>query len=252
MRFTLSSIGRAVAHFVLLEAMLVAAILYWPNFEENVGQLKAMAPLPVLKDLVDKLGEGGVAAYVFGQHFFKGCNTLGTAAAVLFACGAVAGESHRGTLEIFLARPVSRTRLLLERWLSGAAGVVLPVFATSLTIPWLLGYVDETMEWKPILVASLHQSIFLLAIYGFTFLLSALGRNPTRIAFAVLVLSTFEFSLYMVKKVTHYSLFRLVDLEDYVRIHNSHRLDWEVAGPLLAAGLVLSAAAFVVFQRRLP
>jgi len=33
-----------------------------------------------------------VIGYISGQHFFKGCNTLGTAAAVLFAVGAVAGD----------------------------------------------------------------------------------------------------------------------------------------------------------------
>jgi ABC-type transport system involved in multi-copper enzyme maturation permease subunit len=61
-----------------------------------------------------------VFAYVTGQHFFKGCNTLGTAAAVLLAVGAVAGEAHRGTLEIWLARPLSRRRILSERWVQGA------------------------------------------------------------------------------------------------------------------------------------
>ena len=40
----------------------------------------------------------GVSAYVTAQHFFKGCNTLGAACAILFAFGAIAGEAHRGTL----------------------------------------------------------------------------------------------------------------------------------------------------------
>ncbi len=98
----------ALAYLLLLEAMLAAAILYWPNFEENVGALKLMAPIDMLKDMVDTLAQGGIEAYVTGQHFFKGCNTLGTASAALFAAGAVAGEVHRGTLEIWLARPFTR------------------------------------------------------------------------------------------------------------------------------------------------
>ncbi len=244
--------GYTLAYFALLEAMLVAAILYWPNFQENVGQLKAMAPLPVLKDMVEKLGEGGVAAYVFGQHFFKGCNTLGLAAATLFACGAIAGEANRGTLEILLARPISRKRILTERWLAGALALLLPIFLSSATIPWLLTKVDETLAWKPIWLASAHQGIFLLAVYSLTFLMSAIGRNPILIAFTVLTFSTFQFSMYMVKKVTHYSLFRLVDLEDFVRIHTSHRLGWETCLPLLATGALATAASYFLFQRRLP
>jgi ABC-type transport system involved in multi-copper enzyme maturation permease subunit len=70
------------------------------------------------------------------QHFFKGCNALGGMVAVIFAMNAVAAEAQRGTLEIWLARPLSRRRLLLERWAAGAIWLSLPVFR-PLTIPFL-------------------------------------------------------------------------------------------------------------------
>ena len=101
--------------FFLLEAMLAAAILFWPSFEETVEAVKSIAPIRFLRDVVDGMAKEGVVAYVNGQHFFKGCNTLGIAAAVLLAMNAVAGEAQRGTLEIWLARPQSRTRILLEQ-----------------------------------------------------------------------------------------------------------------------------------------
>ena len=106
---------RTLGHFLVLGLALFAALMYFPTFAENIGKYRDLVPIPALKDLVGQLEEGGLWAYVAGQHYFKGCNTMGIAAAVLFACGAVAGEAQRGTLEIWLARPVTRTRLLLER-----------------------------------------------------------------------------------------------------------------------------------------
>jgi ABC-type transport system involved in multi-copper enzyme maturation permease subunit len=242
-----------LGYFVLLEAMLVAAILYWPNFEENVGALRAMAaPIPALVDLVSQIEETGVLGYVTGQHFFKGCNTLGGAAAVLFAAGAVAGEVHRGTLEIWLARPFTRTRLLTERWIAGALALAIPVFASAATIPLLVRQVDEYVELWPMMLCSIHEVVFLLGLYSLTFLLSTIGSRPTRITLVVLFLSTFEFAIYMVKQVTHTSLFRLADIEVFVRITDERAFDWGILGGLLGFVVACYVASVVLFQRRVP
>jgi len=243
---------QSLAYFLILELMLVAAILYWPNFAENVDALKLLAPIPVLKNLVGELEDTGVIGYVTGQQFFKGCNTLGTAAAVLFAVGAVAGEVHRGTLELWLARPYSRGRLLAGRWLRGAIAFSVPVFVSTLTLPWLCSLVDEPMEYLPLVLCAVHQCLFLGAIYTATFLLSAVGSQPTHIALIVLFLTTAEFAIYMVERVTHYSLFRLTDIDDFLGIYQRGSLDWSVCGPLAGATVLLYGAAHVAFRRRVP
>ncbi len=243
---------RALGCFAVLEAMLAPAVLFWPNFRENLGALKALAPLPMLKDMVDQLGQGGVGAYVVGQQFFKGCNTLGTAAAVMFAMGAVAGEAHRRTLEIWLARPVSRARQLTERYAAGAGALLLPVFASTATIPWLLSFVDESMDFGTLMLCATHQSFSLLAIYSVTFLLSCLGRNPTSIAVGMLFLTTFQFAIYLVKQATHYSFFRLTDVQVFLRIIARESLDWSLSLPLIGISAVCFVAAQVAFARRVP
>jgi ABC-type transport system involved in multi-copper enzyme maturation permease subunit len=243
---------RGLAFALVLELMLVAAILYFPSFEQNVSSLRAMAPLKALKQIVDELEQGGVFAYVAGQHFFKGCNTLGTAAAVLFGAPAVAGEAQRGTLEIWLARPVSRARLLGERFVLGALALVLPVLATSASIPWLLPLVDEQGELEPYLLAAVHQSAVLLALYGAAFLWSSASSHPQRIAFVLLFFTTFEFALYLIDQVTRYSLYRLSDIKDLVRIESQRSLDWWTVLPLLAFSAACFGLALVVFRRRVP
>lgn len=248
-----SILWRSTGFFLVLEMMIAAAIIWWPSFAENMTTIRNLAsPIPMLRDMVDTLEEGGISAYVTGQHYFKGCNTLGAAAAVLFAVGAVAGEVHRGTLEIWLARPVSRTRLLTERYLFGLAAVSLPVFLSSATIPLLLEQVDESMAFADLMLCSLHASLFLGGIYSLTFLCSTLGSQPTRIAMAVLFLAIFQFAIYMVKTVTHYSLFRLVDIETFVEITSTGEVNPSILVPLALFNLACYGTSLWAFHRRVP
>jgi ABC-type transport system involved in multi-copper enzyme maturation permease subunit len=241
----------ALGYFVVLELMLIAAIYYWPDFRENVGTFRNMAPA-ALKGLVDAFGSGGVSSYVNGQHFFKGCNTLGTAAAVLFSMGAVAGEAHRGTLEIWLARPFTRRRLLLERWIAGALALCIPVFITSATIPKLLAMHGETMEYSDLMLCSVQQSLLLLIIYSITFLWSVHSSRPARLALVMLFASTMQFALYLVKGITHFSLYRLSDLNVYSKILLRNELDLALVLPMVAVIGILLALSLRGFARRTP
>ncbi len=243
----------ALGEYIILQVMLVAAILYWPNFEANVDKLRALAaPIPSLAELIDHIEDAGVLGYIAGQHFFKGCNTLGTAAAVLFAVGAVAGEAHRGTLEMLLARPYSRLRILSERYFAGLVALCVPIFASSLTIPALAEQIGEVELLAPYLWGSVHQSIFLAAIYSATFFFSCIGNNPTRIAIVVIFITTLQFAIYMIKVVTHYSFYRLADIEVFVNIADKNGLDLVICGPLFLVSALFFGASVYAFQRRLP
>jgi len=241
----------ALGYFVVLQLMLIAAIYYWPDFRENVGTFRKMAPA-ALKGLVDAFGSGGVSSYVNGQHFFKGCNTLGTAAAVLFSMGAVAGEAHRGTLEIWLARPFTRRRLLLERWVTGALALCIPVFLTSATIPRLLAMHGETMDYSDLMLCSVQQSLLLLIIYSITFLWSVYSSRPARLALVMLFASTMQFALYLVKGITHFSLYRLSDLNVYSEILLRNELNLALVLPMVALIGVLLSLSLHGFARRTP
>lgn len=239
--------------FIVLELMLFAAIYYWPTFIENFSAISKLAsPIPMLRDLAGVVKDEGIPAYVIGQHYFKGCSALGTTACVLFAASAIAGEAHRGTMEIWLSRPISRTRLMTERWLGGLIAVVLPVFISSYTIPYQLEMVNETMQWDDITRCSIHMCVFLAPIYAFTFAWSALGSEPLRISFVMLFVSILTFALYLVESATDYSLFRIVDVRVFLEILKTKSFDWRMEGPLLAATGILYIVALKAFQRRTP
>lgn len=239
-------------YLFVLELMLVPAILYWPRFAENIPAVKALMPIPFAQNMMDVIDEAGVEPYVFLQQYFKACNILGAAAAVLFAVGAVAGEANRGTLEILLSRPVSRRRILLERYALGALQVSVPIFLTSATIPWLLAQVDETMSLWTLMLCSAHESLFLIALFSLTFFCSAVGREPVKIAIGILFFAIFQFSIYVIQKVTHLSLFRMADLNVFMRISKRQELDGSLVGLLLAFCAVMLVASLHAFERRVP
>jgi len=242
-----------LGYTLVLEMMLAAAILYWPNFRDHLGAVKLLSkPLPVLGDIIAQVESMGVAAYVVGQHFFKGCNVLGAAAAALIGASAVAGEAQRGTLEIWLARPVTRLRLASERYLSGQAVIWLGVFLTTLTIPLLLTQVDEIMRLDRLMLCALHQCLFLGAVYSITYLISCASSEPMRISMGVLFFMIFQFGIYMVKTVTHWSVYRLADIEVFHHILVDGVLDWGIAGPMLAINLAGFLGGYVFLKRRCP
>lgn len=247
-----ANLVRALASTLVLEAMLLAAILFWPDFESNIPAILKMVPGKIMGGFVDAIVRGGAPAYAILQHFFKGCHMIGGATAILFAAGAVAGEAHRGTMEIWLARPVTRRRLLLERYVLGAAAVALPILATSATVPWLFGFVGEKVRLAPFLLGSAHEAVFLLAIYSVTFLFSSLGSRPGPIAFGMLLFLGLQFAFYLVMEATHVSIFRFADLEDFLAILSTGSLDPRVLLPLGLFSLLCLAASLHAFSRRVP
>ena len=243
----------ALAYTLLLEAMLVAAVLLWPKFAENLAAFGSMTrAIPIASEMLGEIEDKGFLAYVIGQHFFKGANALGVAAAALFAAPMIAGEAHRGTLELLLARPFSRRRILLERWLAGALATIVPVFLTTLTLPWLAARVDEELALAPYLACAAHQALFLLALYSVTFLLSTWSSNPTRVAMVVLFVTVTQFALYMVKTVTHWSLFRLSDMQVLIELADQGTWNGSILATLGVTVLASLAGALALFERRTP
>lgn len=247
-----TSLVRVLAASLVLEAMLVAAILFWPDFQANIPAILKMVPGKIMGGFVDAIVRGGAPAYAILQHFFKGCHMIGGATAILFASGAVAGEAHRGTMEIWLARPVTRRRLLVERYALGAAAVAAPIFATSATVPWLFMLVGERVALAPFLLGSAHEAIFLLAIYSVTFLFSTLSSRPGPIAFGMLLFLALQFAFYLVMEATHVSIFRFADLEDFLAILATGSLQWNLLLPLLGFSAVCLGASLWIFGRRVP
>jgi len=241
---------RAALFFVLLEANLVVSVLFYPDFAENMPVWVKLVPIPVIRESLDLIAEHGFAGYVLGQQFFKSVNTLGTAAAALFAMGAVAREVENRTIEFLVSRPVGRGRILATKFALGAAAILVPVFLSSISTVPLGVAIGETIETIPLLLCAAHASLFLLVLYAVTFLLSTLSSEQGKVAFLVLGLSTLSFALYMVKGATDYSVYRLSDFFVHLDIFVERRLPVATDASLAGALVALYALAHRAFVRR--
>jgi len=134
----------------------------------------------------------------------------------------------------------------------GALALCLPVVLTTLTVPPLLARIEIDARLAPYLWSSLHECVFLLGIYSATFLWSCLGRRPLVIAMGMLFLTILQFAIYLVERMTHWSLIRLVDIEVLMRIQGRLALDARLVAPMLGFSVVCFALSLLAFRRRVP
>lgn len=234
----------------LLLFHLVLVSLYFPDFAENVEGIKRAIPLDFLKKWVDAAASRGFESYASIQHFAKAINTFGTFAAVFFACGAVAGEVERGTIEFLVSRPYSRRRILLTKYLVGAGALLLPIWAVSPCLVPIGHFLDEPVMIRPMLLQSIHSSCFLLVLYSLTFLFSAWSSDSFWVAFLVLGFALIEFALLVVKGASYLSIYKLADWSYTIELLGRQQLPWGTDAAMLAASAALYFAAEWRFVRR--
>ena len=78
------------------------------------------------------------------------------------------------------------------------------------------------------------------------------SARPIRAAVSLLFVTILQFTLYLVQRVTHWSVVRLVDIKVLMRINGQRELDLEVVLPLLLFSAVMFVTAHVAFARRVP
>jgi ABC-type transport system involved in multi-copper enzyme maturation permease subunit len=183
-------------------------------------------------------------AYLATQQWFKGCNIVGIACAVLMGTGAIARERESSTLEFLMSRPIGRGRILWGKaWVMGLC-VVVPIFLTSLSaipLSWMIG---RDLALGPTLHASLHASLFVLDFLALTLLLSCLIPTQVHVAFAVGGFIVAQVGLYFLQVLRAGSLFRLSDFEVYGPILAGN-VSW--SGPFLWMEVLMASAAIALY-----
>lgn len=251
-----TSLLRGLGLFVLLTGHLAVVLYFYPVFLEEKGPLLKIAEMAggVLA------GDARLAAksewgFVASQQFFKLANTLGTGAAVIFAAGAVAGETGRGTLEIYLARPVSRARLFTERYLAGAATLLVPLIVSSAlfeTLARWTGVADLVHTSNLQMVrAACYQGTFLMMFYAAAYAVSVFATRPLSVVLGLLFFTIAMYALYLVPSANAWSIFQWTDVQTFVDLESR----WAAPAQwtrTLGATAAFTALAWFGFRRRLP
>ena len=193
--------------------------------------------------------EKGFWAYFSIQHFWKGAGIFGIAAAGLMGSGIVAREADQRTAELLLSRPVSRARILCERWCAGAFLLLGPFLIAALLGGWMAPDVGEFLPKGALLMAVAHCSLFLLAVYTLTTWLSSMFTHQLKAGILVLGFMLLNLAIYMVKELWFWSLYNLVDLDLTLGMPDGI-YPWSQTLWLAAATAFFYAATLFSFTRR--
>ena len=174
-----------------------------------------------------------------------------------YAAGAsVARNIEDGTIDITLARPISRARLYLEKWVAMLLGAGIILATSMLTaLVCTLVFANATLHWRWFLLANLDVATILFLVAGMGLLVSATmsrGRAGGGIATLVVVF----WYLCQTFGTAGDRLSFLKYLGPYYYAPSSQVITseqwtdpWKLLVPV-AAGLILGVAGLVYFQRR--
>lgn len=121
-----------------IAAMVGLTVALWPSYSETIVQQGVFQELvednPAMAALTGQVDLASAEGYVASQLFGFMMPLLLIIQAVGMGAAAVAGEEERGDLETLVSLPLSRRRVVLERWVAAAVCSVLVgvVFAAVL------------------------------------------------------------------------------------------------------------------------
>jgi ABC-2 type transport system permease protein len=244
----------SLALSVLIAILGAFYVAMWPSFADvDLDQFLEAWP-PALRELFGVESLASIEGFLATELYqFVWVLLLGLYVAYS-AAGLIAGDVERGRMDLLLSLPVTRTRLLLEKF----ASLLAPVLLVNLVVPVVvLGSVlaiGETID-RPALVAVHVLSVpYLLACGAIGLVLSVLVDRAdvaNRLALGVV------FGLFLVQSVTAvtegYEWLGQVSPTAYydptaILVHNEY--DLVGAAVLLAATVVLVAVAAVLFRRK--
>lgn len=240
--------------FVLLVAMYAAV---YPSVRDNPDYTRMINELPESYRALIIAGTGGDVTSPAGYLNTELLSLMGPLMMLVYAIGsganAVAGEEDRGTLELLLAHPVSRTRVVLDKLAALAAGVALLT-----VVLWLAVWVGGRAAGMAIGAGDTAAAMVSLGLLGVEFgaLALALGCLTGRPGLAKAVAGLVAVAAYLV-----HSLAPLVDwLEPLRKLspfysyigHDPllHGFAVGAAGVLALSGLALAGLAVAAFRRR--
>lgn len=239
-----------------LLAYAAMIIGFYPAMDQmpDINQMLEMAPKELMAAFVGELTDiTSPAGYLNSQIFFF----LGPLLLIIFAVGlgsaALAGEEERGTLDLLLANPISRTRVVAEKL---AALVVMTLgLAAALWLGLAVGAPLVKLEIAAGRLAEATLGSALLALV-FGVLALALGAASGNRGLSLGVTSALAVVTYLLNAlaavVEGLKPYRVLSPFYYATGADplANGLNWGHAAVLAGAVVVCAIAAWAVFQRR--
>jgi ABC-2 type transport system permease protein len=230
---------KLVAFFIFMGAVAVVQTVFWPKIRVMLPSILEIVPRK-FKFLIGGMQTEGFVYFTITQQMMKNIGMFGSALAVILGASAVAKEVEAGTMELLLAQPVSRKRVLLEKYLFNLGILFIPVvISTLLTYPAAL-IIGESISLTGLLIAGLYGFFIVAVAYSATFFLGVLIDAQMQVIVAGLGFCLLMFILTVFKSTSFLSLYGYMGLDLMRPIFTFH------AVPLveMVVFALLSAALF--------
>ncbi len=235
--------------FMALAALMVA---FYPAMHQDgtIDKLVATMP-PAFKGLIGNLADlTRFDTYLASQLFDIRVSLLAGIMSIILALGLTIGEEEKGELRTLLSLPVSRTSLLLQKWLAMLVIIFVTLLGLAVSIYLLQGTVGASMPFAAMRDLFLMTWLVLSTIATITFATAlATGKRPIAMLVGILVMagsfivSTFGMSVDWLKDYEWLSLFHYFPASDVVRggIDSSNVI---VLGSVALIALIVAVIAF--------
>ena len=240
----------AVAAFIFIN------MVFYPTFKDQAAALeKSFANLP---DAALQLFGGSAdffspVGFLNSQIFFLMLPLLLTVLAISLGSSLLAREEQEMTVELLLARPVSRSKLLAAKILTGIAILTIVALVATLTTAVCNKVYHVDVNTSYILLASFDCWLLSLATGAIAFVLTCTGRaRGAAIGFAALIgiggylISSLSGTVDWLKTPSKALPFHYYQPEAILR----GTIDWAQMLFPLAIIVVCGLLSFVAFRRR--
>jgi ABC-2 type transport system permease protein len=173
---------------------------------------------------------------------------------VSLGAGAIAGEIDKGTIEVLLAQPLSRTKVFLAKYAAGAATMLVFVFASVFSVvPFALLY-DVAFDLQSYLMMSLLGAFFGFSLFSLSMMFSSFfsERGKAASLTAGMVVVTYAFNLVASLKESLSSLkyFSFFYYHDHNAALLEHYIDPLAIAVFLGVGAVCMLVGLIRFVKR--
>jgi ABC-2 type transport system permease protein len=232
-------------------ALLAALVVYiYPSYRDQLADFEIPEAFEAF------LGEAGNYATPEGYltaEFFSWAPILLVVFAIMQGTNMLAGEEAAGTMDILLAQPISRTRLLLEKlaaFVAGTMGIALLTMAG-----WLVSvpFADIQVDWADLVVATLNMVPVTLVFGAFALMASVAlpGRGQatglvTAVAVATFMLNYLASLVDILEPARWLSPFYYAGTTDVL----SEGMDWPKFGVMVILFAAFTAVSLRAFDER--
>ena len=153
-------------------------LAFYPSFKDQASELEKSfsqlsdTTISFISDTGDFFSPEG---YLSSQVFYLMLPMLLSIMSIVIGSSLIAREEKEGTIELLLSRPISRSRLLAAKALSGILIIAIVGLACLVTVTALCSLVGIDLPLHRIALTTVMSLVFALSVGSVAFMLSALG-----------------------------------------------------------------------------